>query len=121
MSGGQRNLGTMVLLLAASGVCRSRRPRSSRKQKETTVGKIKKQNRSTRLLFPLWAGIAPLLQSLGMKQKTDYPSPMAFARSIHSEVPEEVKEEEVKAGGGGGGSINTLVERAEQGQVRKSS
>jgi len=71
-------------------------------------------------------GIAPLLQSLGMKEKSAYPSPMEFARSIHAPPGEPVDVEGgVVAGGalvGVGGhqeekglNLNSIVERAEVG------
>jgi len=71
-------------------------------------------------------GIAPLLQSLGMKEKSAYPSPMEFARSIHAPPGESVDVEGgVVAGGVVGGvgghqdekglNLNSIVERAEVG------
>jgi len=71
-------------------------------------------------------GIAPLLQSLGMKEKSAYPSPMEFARSIHAPPGEPVDVEGgVVAGGALGGvgghqeekglNLNSIVESAEVG------
>jgi putative sterol carrier protein len=68
-------------------------------------------------------GIAPLLQSLGMKEKSSYPSPMEFARSIHAAPGEPVDVEGAVAAGQEkekekekGLDLNSIVERAEAGQ-----
>lgn len=61
-------------------------------------------------------GIAPLLHSLGMKQKSNYPSPMEFARSIHNMPIVEGDVETVAAPVVGEEKhMNTIVEKAEQG------
>jgi len=62
-------------------------------------------------------GVAPLLQSLGLKAKASYPSPMEFARSIHAPPGEGTQAAPAPAAQTEENSLNSLVERAEGGAI----